>query len=143
MKTEAIVMARSVSALSNKIRRRMDALSGKTPYSGAQSRALHYILANQDIELYQKDIEAVFGLRPPSATSLLKKMEENGLIRRETSKEDARLKRIIPTEQAQECREQVLKDLENLERDLVNGISAEDLNVFYSVLQKMIENIGD
>ena len=141
MQTDKNNIARTVSILANEIRRRMDAMSAKTPYSGAQSRALHFILANQDVALYQKDIEAVFGLRPSSASSVLRKMEENGLIRREVCADDARMKQIISTEQAKACSEQVLKDLEDLERDLVKGITEEEINTFFSVINQMTDNL--
>ena len=51
-------------------------LGGETAhqYSGTEGKALHFILAHDDSELFQKDLEDEFGLRPPSASALVKKL---------------------------------------------------------------------
>lgn len=133
--------ARYIGKLSNKIRRKIDASSSHGELSGAQGKALHFILA-QTNNVFQKDIEEEFGLRPPTATELLKKMERDGLIRREAVSYDARLKRIIATEKALRYKEQVISDLENLENELTRGIDAGDLKVFFRVMDKMFGNLS-
>lgn len=133
--------ARSVSKLSNKLRRRIDALSSKRELSGAQGKVLHFLLAQTE-DVFQKDIEEEYGLRPPSASELLKKMENNGLIRRESLPQDARMKRIIVCEKAMRYRESVLEDLTALEEDLLRGIPEQDQEVFFRVIDQMLENVS-
>lgn len=133
--------ARSVSKLSNKLRRRIDALSSKRELSGAQGKVLHFLLAQTE-DVFQKDIEEEYGLRPPSASELLKKMENNGLIRRESLPQDARMKRIIVCEKAMRYRESVLEDLTALEEDLLRGIPEQDQKVFFRVIDQMLENVS-
>ncbi len=133
--------ARSVSKLSNKLRRRIDALSSKRELSGAQGKVLHFLLAQTE-DVFQKDIEEEYGLRPPSASELLKKMENNGLIRRESLPQDARMKRIIVCEKAMCYRESVLEDLTALEEDLLRGIPEQDQEVFFRVIDQMLENVS-
>ncbi len=43
-------------------------------------------------------------------TGILKLMEKNGYIYRESAKQDARLKQIIPTEKAEKIRPRFLRD---------------------------------
>lgn len=133
--------ARYVSKLSNKIRRRIDALSSRRELSGAQGKALHFILA-QTGDVFQKDIEEEYGLRPPTASELLKKMERSGLIRRESLPEDARMKRILVCEKALCYKDSVLEDLTRLEEDLLRDISPEDQEVFFRVMEQMLKNIS-
>lgn len=133
--------ARSVSKLSNKLRRRIDALSSKRELSGAQGKVLHFLLAQTE-DVFQKDIEEEYGLRPPSASELLKKMENNGLIRRESLPQDARMKRIIVCEKAMRYRESVLEDMTALEEDLLRGIPEQDQEVFFRVIDQMLENVS-
>lgn len=133
--------ARYVSKLSNKIRRRIDTFSSKGDLSGAQGKVLHFILAQND-DIFQKDIEEEYGLRPPTATELLKKMERNDLIRREATTYDARLKKITATPKALQYKKQVVSDLEGLEEELIKGISDEDLKVFFRVIEKMLDNLS-
>lgn len=136
------IAGRCIGNLSNQIRRRLDAFSAKLGVSGSQGRVLHYILAQPD-DVFQKDIEIEFFLRPSSATQLLKLMEKNGFIRRESTVEDARLKKIIVTEKAAALIGEVVPDLEAMERDLVQDIPPEQLDVFFNVINKMSKNLQD
>ncbi len=100
--------------LSNKLRRKIDAFSSKENFSGSQGRVLHFILA-QNNDVFQKDIEEEYSLRPPTATELLKKMEQNGLIHREAMANDARMKRIIVSDKALQYKDMVIEDIASLE----------------------------
>ena len=102
-------VGRSVGMLSNLIRRHFSTFSFHGTLSGAQGKTLHFILARgQECDVFQKDIEEEYSLRPPTATKLLKDMEKNGLIYREAVPYDARLKRIVATEKAMQYQEYVL-----------------------------------
>lgn len=133
--------ARYVSKLSNKLRRRIDAFSCRDRMSGAEGRGLHFLLTQQG-DLFQKDIEEEYSLRPSTATELLKKMERHGLIRREPMPGDARMKRIVISEEALGYRQQVLQDILQLEEELTRGIPEKDLDVFFRVIEQMMDNIS-
>ena len=132
---------RGINKLSNRLRRKFDAFSSAAICSGAEGRTLHFLIANSDADIYQKDVEEEFGIRPSTATVLLQKMEADGLIRREISDQDARLKKIILTDKAMAFIGRVRNDLDTLESQFVEGISEEDLQVFLRVLRKMSSNI--
>ncbi|BAK47072.1 hypothetical protein CXIVA_11050 [Clostridium sp. SY8519] len=141
---ELTAPGRRISALSNIYRRRLDQLTTQTEYSGAQSKALHFILANyREKAIVQKDIEREYGLRPPTASELLKKMEGSGLIIRKTMQEDARKKQILPTEKALRYKDQVAQNIEGLNASLMRGISRQDMEVFLQVLDQMVENLTE
>ena len=78
---EEKIAMRSIKRLSNGISREMCAAFGSGMFSGAQGRTLHFLLAHTKIDIFQKDIEEEFGLRPPTATALLKELEQRGLNR--------------------------------------------------------------
>ena len=66
-------VGRSVGMLSNLIRRHFSTFSFHGTLSGAQGKTLHFILARgQECDVFQKDIEEEYSLRPPTATKLLK-----------------------------------------------------------------------
>lgn len=134
--------ARAVGRLSNKLRRKLDAFSSRKEFSGSQGRTLHFLLA-QTGDVFQKDVEEEFGIRPPTATELLKQMEKNGLILREPAEHDNRLKKIVLTEKALQFREQVRADLAGLEQTLTAGISPQDLAAFFRVMDTMMDNISE
>lgn len=134
--------ARYISKLSNKLRRRMDNLSSREHFSGSQGRTLHFLLA-QTGDVFQKDIEEEYSIRPSTASEMLKQMEERGLIRRETVPYDNRLKKVVLTDQALAYRQQVRQELTQLEETLIQGISPEEMEVFFRVVEKMMDNLAE
>ena len=142
MKQEEKIAMRSIKRLSNGISREMCAAFGSGMFSGAQGRTLHFLLAHTKIDIFQKDIEEEFGLRPPTATALLKELEQRGLIRKEPVPYDARKKKIVVTEEALQYKDCVPKGLEELNQKLTAGISDEEMQVFFSVTDKMLENLA-
>lgn len=81
-------------------------------------------------------------MRPPTATELLKKMEKNGLIYRETMANDARMKRIVVSEKALQYKDMVIADITTLEEELTKDIPQNELDVFFKVIEKMLDNIS-
>lgn len=134
--------ARYVSKLSNKLRRRLDMLSSRNDFSGSQGRTLHFLLA-QTGDVFQKDIEEEYSIRPSTASEMLKQMEKRGLIRRETVPYDNRLKKVVLTDKALVYRQQVRQDLTQLEETLTQGIPPEDMEVFFRVIEKMMDNLAE
>ena len=134
--------ARYVSKLSNKLRRKLDMLSSRKEFSGSQGRTLHFLLAQTE-DVFQKDIEEEYSIRPSTATELLKQMEANGLIRREPVAYDNRLKKIVLTDKALVYKQQVVEDLTSLEKTLTKGISEKNMEVFFEVIEKMMDNLSE
>lgn len=136
-------VGRSVGILSNLIRRRFSTFSFHDALSGAQGKTLHFILVKSaECDVFQKDVEEEYSLRPPTATKILKEMEKNGLIRREAVPYDARLKRIVATEKALKYQDLIRESLEETESKLTSGVSDEDLATFFKVIDQMIRNMS-
>ena len=139
---EEQIAMRRIKRLSNGISREMCAAFGSGMFSGAQGRTLHFLLAHTKSDIFQKDIEEEFGLRPPTATALLKELEQRGLIRKEPVPYDARKKKIVVTEEALQYKDCVLKGLKELDQKLTAGISDEEMQVFFYVTDKMLDNLA-
>ncbi|MDO5423773.1 MAG: MarR family winged helix-turn-helix transcriptional regulator [Eubacteriales bacterium] len=133
---------RYISKLSNKLRRKLDMLSSRDDFSGSQGRTLYFLLSQSD-DIFQKDIEEEYSIRPSTATELLKQMEKNGLIIREPVDYDNRLKKITVTEKALTYKQQVVEELTALEETLIRDIPEEDLNTFFAVMEKMMDNLSE
>lgn len=134
--------ARYIGKLSNKLRRRLDKLSSRKEFSGSQGRTLHFLLAQTE-DVFQKDIEEEYSIRPSTASEMLKQMEARGLIRRESVPYDNRLKKVILTDKALVYRQQVIDDLTQLEETLTRGIPPEEMEVFFRVMEKMMDNLAE
>lgn len=134
--------ARYVSKLSNKLRRKLDMLSSRKEFSGSQGRTLHFLLAQTD-DVFQRDIEEEYSIRPSTATELLKHMEKSGLITRKPVNYDNRLKKIVLTDKALIYKNQVINDLTALEETLIKDIPEEKVKVFFEVIEKMMDNLSE
>ena len=132
----------ALGRLNNQIRRNLALFPLPGNFSAAQERTLNFILTqDSERELFQKDIEEEFGLRPSSATALLKGLEKEGLIQRTPTDYDARLKKIIPTEKTLAYKALVIEHMQAFEARLAAGISEEELDTFNALVEKMIHNL--
>lgn len=135
-------IGRIISIVSNQIKRQFDATNQSIAITGVQGRLLHFILLQStERDLFQKDVEDEFNLRRSTATGILKLMEKNGLLYRESVDYDARLKKIVVTEKGLRMKAQAVESIRILEDKISRNISTEDLNTFYSVMKQMSKNL--
>ena len=131
-----------INGISNRLRRRSQVVQKRIGISGAQGNVLDYILVeSENHPVYQKEIEKEFGLRPPTATELLRTLEGKGLIVRVPEENDARYKRIVFQDKAAGSKDALRAEIEESEALLLRGISKEEKEIFLRVAQKMLENL--
>lgn len=111
--------------------------------TGMHGYLLRYLYENQEQDVFQRDIEKAFSISRSSVTVTLQLMEKNGLIRRESVAQDARLKRIVLTQKARDLHRQIEADILAFESNLARGISEEEQEVFLRVAKKMQENLRE
>lgn len=111
--------------------------------TGMHGYLLRYLYENQERDVFQRDIEKAFSISRSSVTVTLQLMEKNGLIRRESVVQDARLKRIVLTQKARDLHRQIEADILAFESNLARGISEEEQEVFLRVAKKMQENLRE
>lgn len=92
-------------------------------------------------DVYQKDIEAEFGVNRAAVSLLLKKMEAQLLIERLSVDSDFRLKKIVLTEKSHSISKSISEILEKSEEQISNGITDKEMGVFFNVLDKIIKNL--
>jgi MarR family transcriptional regulator, organic hydroperoxide resistance regulator len=86
-------------------------------------------------------IAPLMGLEARSLTRLLKSMEEKGLIYREADKFDKRSVRIRLTKEGKAKKEKAREKVLRFNEVVRSEISTEKLNVFFEVLQNIIQII--
>lgn len=102
---------------------------------------LKYLYQNRDKTVYQSDIERKIGVRRSTISGILKTMEKMGFIKRVDSDSDARKKEIFLTNKSINKYKEMEKKVTQFETLLTNGISYEELNVFFKVIDKLKENL--
>lgn len=102
---------------------------------------IHYLYERQQEEIFQKDIEKFFSIGRSTVTNIIQLMEKNGLIIRESVSSDARLKKVKLTEKGISRHEMIECLLSRLSRELIQGITEEELDTFYTVMNKIKGNL--
>lgn len=102
---------------------------------------LRYLYENREREVFQKDIEKFFLIGRSTVTGIIQTMERNGYIVRESVTSDARLKKVLLTQKGIENHQLIEETIDQTERELLQGIQPEELEVFMSVACKMRENL--
>lgn len=137
-------VGRSVKSTANLLSRYMlsaglPATDGTTSMHG---EIIHYLYDNRDRgDLFQRDVEQFFSIRRSTATGILSLMERNGILTREPVAHDARLKKLILTDRAVAIHERVVGHIAEMERRMSSGISREELDTFFTVMEKIRRNL--
>jgi DNA-binding MarR family transcriptional regulator len=110
---------------------------------GINGWAISYFFNNSDKDIFQKDFENEFSIRRSTASNILKTMEQNGFITRESVLSDARLKKIVLTEKAINIHKSVLKSINEREEGLRQNLSDQEIETFLKITDKLIKNMED
>ena len=112
----------------------------KTPY---QAIIFKYLVTNQKNKVYQHTLEKELNLRRSTISGIFDTMEKKGTIKRINSNEDARSKLVVLTPKAFEVASRHLAKAKEFDAMMVEGINENDLEVFYKVTDKIIENLKE
>lgn len=102
---------------------------------------IRYLYDNREREVFQKDIEKYFKVSRSSVTGVIQVMEKKGYLRRESVDRDARLKKVILTDRGIHTHEAIESLIDCLNTRTMEGISDEELEIFFRVIQKLEANL--
>lgn len=119
-------------------------IDGVDNVSPIQGRIVIYVFAESGKKknVHQKDIETYFDIRSSTAAIILKRMEKNGLITRETSDVDVRMKVVKLTQKARDMCPSAQEEAEKAESRLTAGLTEQELAIFIKALEKVTRNIS-
>lgn len=134
-----------LKVLSNMIKRRISAIKATEhaeQLTGMQGWIIGYLYDRREVkDVFQRDVEADFTIRRSTATGILQLMEKNGLIYREPVSYDARLKKLVLTPKAISNHEATMKAIHQMENDIKSGLTEEEIEQFFSILDKIKKNV--
>ena len=96
---------------------------------------------DQGKDTFQKDIEIEFSINRSTTSEMLKLMCKKGMIERIPVSHDARLKKIVLTDQSREFNHQMGNQMRMMHERLVEGLSQEEIETFIVLIDKLIDNI--
>ncbi len=108
----------------------------KTELTAFQMDVIFFINHSEG-DVFQKDLEKEFGLKRSTVSLGLNHMEEQGIIKRKSVKDDARLKRIVLTKYALEIIEKTGEIIEVFEQRLQSNFTKQELQVLMDSFEKL------
>jgi len=109
----------------------------------SQGFILRVVLESEDTgeKVYQKDLEKILNIRKSTLSGILDTMEKNKIIKRVPDL-TSRGNIIELSDEMKKCKEELLEKIKKVEENLTTGISEEDLEAFFRVIDGMKKNIG-
>jgi DNA-binding MarR family transcriptional regulator len=104
---------------------------------------LHFLRANEDHDVFQRDLESNFHITRSAVTNIVQFLERSGYIRREAVPEDARLKKIVLTEQGIELDNKMKYSILETEHYIDSALSAKEREQFLLYCQKIRLKLED
>lgn len=129
--------------ISNKLKYNAARLIGydANSFTTVQLWTIAFLYNNRDHDVYQKDLEAAFGINRSTASQTIRAMEKRGLIERQSVPSDARLKKIILTQEALSLHKSKLDDIKHFEDQLLAGLSNSDIDNLYKYIDLINNNL--
>ena len=137
-------IAKEICSLDHSIRRYVsNGFNPRKMFNMTQFQILLYLMKHRNEDVCQKDLEIETRLKKASITGTIDSLVERGLVYRDQAEEDRRKNyvrltdRVLKYTKDFEEREKVLK------RNITDHIPEKDLEVFYSVIDRIRENIRE
>ena len=115
----------------------------RTRFTSAQLRILGYLMQHEEVVVYQKDIEDSIAVSRAAVSTILDKMERAGLLVRENSSMDKRMKRISLTSKGRAAAIDVYKMMCQIEDDLCSTLNEEEKDTVIRVKNKLINKLEE
>ena len=106
-----------------------------------QGMIIAFLCEHPDGRICQKDLEAEFFVRGSTMAAALGQLEAAGYIVRSAPESDRRVKMVAATCKAKEAYAGMNARLKEAEKMLVQGITAEELAVYFGVVDKICNNL--
>lgn len=130
--------------LSRKVKHRVDVRMQQFGLTGQQARVILFIgRKSKQEDVFQRTIEEEYQIRPSSVTSILKLLEKNGYIMRESVPEDARLKKLLLTKSGEAIREQIKMVIDEEDNRVMSMLTIEEQDHLFHILTKLLETLRE
>ncbi|MGI6498308.1 MAG: MarR family winged helix-turn-helix transcriptional regulator [Oscillospiraceae bacterium] len=111
--------------------------------TGTSAWLIAYIAERTDLgeDVFQKDVEEMFGVTRSTVSKMVNLMEKKGMVTRHSVKRDARLKKLVLTPEARKMVFLFRKDAEQLEDRLRAGFTDRELQQLDFFLDRIQANL--
>lgn len=92
--------------------------------------------------LSQKELSDRLRVRPSTITVMIRRMEANGLVERQHDPNDQRVSHVVITASGRQAHEQIVKAMDDVERECFRHFSAEEIMLMKRLLMQMRDNLA-
>ncbi|MBQ2744294.1 MAG: MarR family transcriptional regulator [Lachnospiraceae bacterium] len=111
--------------------------------TGTNTWLIAYIAEQTDKgrDVFQKDIEETFGITRSCVSKVITLMEQKGFIERKEVEYDARLKKLVLTEEAAKYGAKMHDDAMEMEKKIMAGFTEEESHKLIEFLERIMFNL--
>ena len=115
----------------------------RSKVTGTNMHIIHYLHVNEEKDVFQRDLECYFQVRPSTISANLRLMEKNGLVMRENVAHDARLKKIVLSKESLILIENTKNIRKEIKEKFTNAITPEEAKTLYELIHKLRNTLDD
>ena len=131
-----------ILVLNNESHTRYIQTDNPSSLTDTQAIVLDFILMeSKRRDVFGKDIETYFGIKPSSVSSMVDYLERAGYVYRQMLKEDKRLKKLVPTQKARDIEDWLLETIHYSIVDVFAGFTEEEMQALKGLMEKMRVNL--
>lgn len=131
----------TIKMLNTAVERMMNQEMSELGLTYTQTTVIGYLIENRDRDVCQKDIEYHLGLTHPTVSSILSRMETNGLICTQPLDSDHRYKRIMLTDKSVELSKRIDSKYHSAKEKLFADVSPVQRELMNVTMKLMLKNI--
>lgn len=135
---------REIRIISNLMRRKLNnsaVMTRSKKITGTGGWLLGYLYANRDRDVYQRDVEKEFSIRRATSSKVITRLEDKGFVRRESVDCDARLKKLVLTEEGMKIQRDVCRELDDFDEKLISVLTEDEQKTLFELLGKIKESL--
>ena len=111
------------------------------PVTAAQGRVVMYLKKQGRREVSQKELAQYLGVSHATVKGLVQRLEEKGYVRTAFDASDGRVKNVYLTGESERYKERVNALLQELDAQMMRGLSAAEQKELVRMLEKIYSNI--
>lgn len=112
------------------------------PVTSSQARVLMYLKRQEGREVSQRELAQYLGVSHATVCGLVQRLVDKGYVRTEGDRRDGRVRNVYLTDASRRDKERMREMLEELEGQLLKGLSEAELVELTRMLEKIYSNIS-
>ena len=106
-----------------------------------EQQVITVLSENRHTPIYMKDVASELGISPSTLTTIVDKLVEKGLVKRDLDIDDRRKVQISLTQKGETIHEYLVKFRKKVLEPIFSRLSPEEIEALKSILQKIKEGL--